>query len=173
MSESSDAGRAGGAPAPSPQLQRLDVLVGRWRSEGHVVGDPAVPITGTDSYEWLPGGFFLLHRVDVLIGQQQVQALELIGEYDPASDAFTARAYDNLGNVTIMRARVDEQGVWRFTGGGDVAPVARPAAADASGAVRSTLTISPDRAGMTARWERSDDGARWQPWMDMTFTPMP
>ena len=34
-------------------------------------------------------------------------------------------------------------------------------------------TPSPDRAGMTARWERSDDGASWQPWMDMTFTRTP
>ena len=40
-------------------------------------------------------------------------------------------------------------------------------------AVRSTLTVSADRSGMTARWERSDDGASWQPWMDMTFTWMP
>jgi hypothetical protein len=173
MSESSDAGRAGGAPAPSPELQRLGALVGRWRSEGHIVGEVPVSITGTDVYEWLAGGFFLVHHVDVVIGQQRVQALELIGEYDPATDAFTARAYDNLGNVTVMRARVDEQGVWTFTGGGDVAPVAQPAAAEASGAVRSTLTISPDRASMTARWERSDDGVSWQPWMDMTFTHMP
>jgi hypothetical protein len=171
--ESSDVQHRNSAPAPSPELQRLGALVGRWRSQGHIVGDPAVPITGTDVYEWLAGGFFLVHHVDVVIGDQQVRALELIGSYDPATDAFTARAYDNLGNVTIMRARVDGQGVWRFTGGGDVAPVARPAAADAGGAVRSTLTVSPDRAGMTARWERSDDGASWKPWMDMTFTRMP
>jgi hypothetical protein len=26
---------------------------------------------------------------------------------------------------------------------------------------------------MAAKWERSDDGATWQPWMDMTFTRMP
>jgi hypothetical protein len=39
--------------------------------------------------------------------------------------------------------------------------------------VRSTLTISADRAGMTARWEHSDDGVNWQPWMDMIFTRMP
>jgi hypothetical protein len=137
------------------------------------VGDPAVPITGTDSYEWLPGGFFLVHHVDVVIGEQPVQALELIGEHGPATDSYTARAYDNLGNITVMQARVDEQGVWQFTGGGDVAPVARPAAAGAGGAVRSTLTISADRSGMRARWERSDDGASWQPWMDMTFSRMP
>jgi hypothetical protein len=60
------------------------------------VGDLAVPITGTDIYEWLPGGFFLVHHVDVMIGEQPVQALELIGEYGPATDAFLARAYDNL-----------------------------------------------------------------------------
>jgi Protein of unknown function (DUF1579) len=172
MSESRDTS-PDSAPTPSPQTQRLGALVGRWRSEGHIVGDPPVPITGTDSYEWLPGGFFLLHHVDVKIGEQQVQALELIGEYDPATDSYTGRAYDNLGNITLMRAEVDEQGVWAFTGGGDVAPVAQPDAADTSSAVRSTLTISPDQSGMTARWERSDDGASWQPWMNMTFTRMP
>jgi hypothetical protein len=57
MSESSDAGRAGrGTPAPSPQLQRLGAPVGRWWPQGHIVSDPPVPITGTDSYEWLAGG---------------------------------------------------------------------------------------------------------------------
>jgi hypothetical protein len=116
-------------PYPSPETQRLGALVGQWRSEGHIVGDPPVPITGTDSYEWLPGGFFLVHHVDVKIGKQPVQALELIGPYDPATDSYTARAYDNLGNITLMQAKVDEQGVWTFTGG-DVAAVARPAAAE-------------------------------------------
>jgi hypothetical protein len=173
MPESRDARHANSAPAPGPEIQRLGALVGRWRSEGHIVGEDPVPITGTDIYQWLPGGFFLVHHVDVVVGDQQVQAIELIGEYDPSTDAFTGRAYDNLGNVTVMRARVDEQGVWRFTGGGDVAPAARPASTDAGDAVRSTLTVNADRSGMTARWERSDDGASWQPWMDMTFTRMP
>jgi hypothetical protein len=108
-------------PTPSPQTQRLGALVGRWRSEGHIVGDQPVPITGTDTYQWLPGGFFLVHHVDVVIGDQQVQAIELLGEHDPASDAFTARAYDNLGNVTVMQARVDEQGC-----GGSLAAATSP-----------------------------------------------
>ena len=173
MSKSRNTSHPNSASTHSPETQRLGALVGRWRSEGHIVGDPAVPITGTDIYEWLPGGFFLLHRVDVMVGEQPVQALELIGEYNPATDAFLARAYDNLGTITLMRAKVDDQGVWTFTGGGEVAPVAQPSHADAGGAVRSTLTVSPDRSGMAARWERSDDGASWQPWMDMTFTRMP
>jgi hypothetical protein len=137
------------------------------------VGDPPVPIRGTDVYEWLPGGFFLVHHVDVVIGELPVRALEVLGEYDPATDSFTGRAYDDRGNVTVMRARVDAHGVWTFTGGGDVAPVAQPAAADPRGAVRSTLTLSADGGSMRARWERSDDGATWRPWMDMAFTRTP
>jgi Protein of unknown function (DUF1579) len=173
MSDSGDTHDSNSAPVPSREIQRLGALVGRWRSEGYIVGEVPIPITGTDIYEWLAGGFFLVHHVDVVIGEQPVQAIELIGEYDPTTDSFTGRAYDNQGNITILRARVDEQGVWTFTGGGDVAAVARPSTADAGGAVRSTLTVSPDRGTMTAKWERCDDGATWQPWMDMTFTRMP
>jgi hypothetical protein len=172
MSESRATHHPGSAVAPSPEIQRLGALVGRWRSEGHIVGEVLVPITGTDIYEWLPGGFFLVHHVDVVIGEQTVQAIELIGEYDPANDSYTARSYDNQGNITTMRARVDEHGTWTFTGGGDVAAAARPSSAGASGAVRSTLTVSPGGDNMTARWERCDDDAGWQPWMDMTFTRM-
>jgi len=173
MSESRGTHYPDSALAPGPETQRLGALVGRWRSEGHIAGEVPVPITGTDTYEWLAGGFFLVHHVDVVIGEQAVQAIELIGEYDPANGSFTARSYDNQGNITIMRTRVDEHGVWTFTGGGDVALVARPSSAGASGAVRSTLTVSPDGNNMTARWERCDYDASWQPWMDLTFTRMP
>ncbi|HET6918756.1 MAG TPA: hypothetical protein VFI46_04735, partial [Jiangellaceae bacterium] len=96
----------------------------------------------------------------------------VIGEYDAATESFTARAYDNEGNVTVMQARVDESGVWTFTGGADVAPAAQPSDASSQGGVRSTLTISSDGTGMSAKWERTDDGSRWHPWMDMTFTRM-
>jgi Protein of unknown function (DUF1579) len=173
MSDSSETHHPNGVPTPGPEIRRLGALVGRWRSEGHIVGDVPIPIVGTDIYEWLASGFFLVHHVDVTIGEQTVQAIELIGEYDPTTDSFTARAYDNQGDITIMHARVDEHGVWTFTGGGDVAAVARPSTADASGAVRSTLTVSPDKGSMRAKWERSDDAVTWQPWMDMTFTRMP
>jgi hypothetical protein len=172
VSESS-IGEQRGTSAPGPETRRLGALVGRWRTEGHVVGDSPVPVTGTDVYERLPGGFFLVHHVDVTVGGRRVQAIEIIGEHDPVSGLFTARAFDNDGTVTVMRARVDDDGVWTFTGGADVASAARPADVGEGGAVRSTLTVSADGTGMTARWERTDDGSTWQPWMDVTFTRMP
>lgn len=92
-----------------------------------------------------------MHHVDVTVGDRPVRAIEIIGERDPESGAFIARAYNNDGNVTLMHATIDADGVETFTGGRDVAPAARPGAADATEAVRSTLTVSADGASMTAR----------------------
>jgi hypothetical protein len=156
---------------PGPEVKRLGALVGRWRTDGHIIADPPVPIAGSDVYEWLPGGFFLVHHVDVVVGEQAVQALEMIGDLDRATDSFTARAYDNQGNITILRAKVDDRGVWTFTGGGDIATEAQPDAEETA-AVRSTLTVDPEGGSMKAFWERSADGAAWEPWMDVSFTKM-
>lgn len=159
---------------PAAASRRLGALVGRWRTDGHVIGDPPVPVTGTDTYEWLPGRHFLVHHVDVMVGDEHVQAIEIIGEHDPATDSFAARAYDHTGAATTMRASVDAGGVWTFVGGADVATAARTGAAvPPAGAVRSTLTVADDGHAMTALWERADDGATWEPWMDMRFTRAP
>jgi hypothetical protein len=74
--------------------------------------------------------------------------------------------------MTILRVDVDDRGVWTFTGGREVAPVARPSAADERGAVRSTLMVSPDISSMVAEWELSEDGSAWKRWMNMTFSRM-
>jgi hypothetical protein len=68
-----------------------------------------------------------------------------------------------------MRVTIDNNGVFHFIGGAEVAPAAQPTDA-ATSLVRSTLTIAEDGRSMTALWERSEDGANWQPWMEILFT---
>jgi hypothetical protein len=70
-----------------------------------------------------------------------------------------------------MHLTIDGDGVFHFTGGGDIAPTAQPKET-ATAHVRSTLTIARDRESMTALWERSDDGISWHPWMDIHFSPV-
>jgi hypothetical protein len=149
--------------------ERLSAIAGRWRTSGYVFGDPRVPVEGTDVYEVLPGGHFLVHHIDVTVGGREVRAIEVIGEPDPDSDAYLARSFDSDGNVEVLKLQIDDDGIFRFTGGGDIAAAAQPG--DASTAqVRSTLTVSQDRASMTAFWERSENGIDWEPWMHITFT---
>jgi hypothetical protein len=145
---------------------RLATVAGRWRTTGHVVGEPPIPVRGTDTYEVFAGGHFLVHHVDVMVGDQPVRAIEIIGERD--GDAFLARSFDCEGNVEVMRLTVDDAGVFHFSGSGDVAPAARPGDS-ATVRVRSTLTVGAERQTMSARWERSADGMTWQHWMDITF----
>ena len=49
---------------------------------------------GHDHYERL-GEHFVIHRVDVRMGDEQVEALEVIGPWDAEAGAFPTRAYDN------------------------------------------------------------------------------
>jgi hypothetical protein len=55
------------APKPGPEHARLEVFIGKWINEGATVpeGDepPAKIVTG-DVYEWIPGRFAVLRRVD-------------------------------------------------------------------------------------------------------------
>jgi hypothetical protein len=117
--------------------ERLSPIAGRWKTSGWVIGDPRLPVEGTDIYEVLPGGHFLVHHVDVTVGGRKVRAIEIIGEPDPESDAYLARSFDSEGNFEVMKLRIDDDGAFRFSGGGDVAPAAQPGEAPTT-RVRST-----------------------------------
>jgi Protein of unknown function (DUF1579) len=154
------------APNGAPDA-RLHNIAGRWDTSGHVIGEPRIPVVGTDIYEVLAGGHFLVHHVDVTVGAQPVQAIEIIGEPDGAG-GFLARSFDNEGNAELMHLTIDDSGSFHFAGGPEIAPAAKPADSPTAH-VRSTLTIAEDRRSMTASWERSEDGTSWQPWMEISF----
>jgi hypothetical protein len=152
-----------------PPDKRLLAIVGRWQTSGYVIGEPDLPVVGVDNYEALPGGYFVVHYVDVIVGDRHVQAIEIIGELDTSSGGYLARSFDSDGNTELMLLTIDDNGVFHFTGGPDIAPAAQPTDAPID-RVRSTLTIAQDGQSMAALWERSDDGASWQTWMDISFT---
>ena len=102
-------------------------------------------------------------------GGQPVRAIEVIGEPD-GRGGYLARSFDSEGNAELMHLTVDDEGILRFTGGGDIAPTAQPKGAPTA-QVRSTLTIARDGESMTALWERSADGIAWDPWMGYPFHP--
>jgi hypothetical protein len=150
---------------PDPALH---AIAGRWQTSGHVVGDERIPVVGTDTYEVLAGGHFLVHHVDVTVGDRPVRAIEIIGEPNPDGGCL-ARSFDSDGNAELMALTVDDDGVFHFSGGGDIAPAAQSTSADPA-RVRATLTVADDGASMHAVWESSEDGTAWQRWMDIGFT---
>jgi VCBS repeat-containing protein len=149
-------------PTPSSLAnERLDALVGIWHTQGEVLGEDGstavATIEGTDAYEWL-GGFFVIHRVDVEIGDLHIEALEVIGPYDAAAGSFPTQAYTNQGEVETGTASVDANGVWTF----------------AAGNAKANLHVADDRQSMRGEWVNTEDnGQTWRPWMRLRLTRMP
>lgn len=134
-------------------LQKLQVFVGTWKTEGETrAGDK---ISGTDSYEWFPGGHFLQHHINVQMGGQQVKGLEMIG-YDPATGKYPMHFYDNQGNNTVSQA-TEHNGAWTFTGEKE----------------RGTFTFSENGNVLSGTWEGSENGKDWAPIMDVKLTKIP
>lgn len=81
--------------SPSEQVRALDRLVGSWTLTGGA--------TGTVSYEWMPGGFFLQQRVELEQYGEQITGLEIIGQLRPFGEEPSAdvhsRFFDSQGNT--------------------------------------------------------------------------
>jgi Protein of unknown function (DUF1579) len=143
---------------PVPEHSRLGVLVGRWRTRGDTRATaeaPAATIDGVDTYEWLPGGYALLHTVDARVGDEHVEGAEIIG-WNPARGAYVTRYFGSDGTNAYEASLAEENGalVWRMRSPVD----------------RFTGNFGDDGNTITAHWEQLDDEKSWRPWMDITLT---
>lgn len=137
------------------ELGRLDAFVGIWDTEGEVVAGPlgqSIMFKATDTYEWLPGGYFLLHRFDAKMPDGNVVGIEVIG-YDRENDSYTIHSFDNQGNAGVMQGRF-ENDTWTFSGE----------------SMRFTGKFIDNDMVMAGVWEmRAGEGFAWQPWMQVTL----
>ena len=155
----SDVTMVSATETPAEPLDRLAPLIGRWRTTGRewdATGTEVRTIDGTDAYEWMEGGRWVVHRVDVRLGDETTRALEMIGTAVEREVDYVLRAFDGGGAFDMMRARWDDDAL-RIDGDG----------------VRATFRL-PGTGGqgddaMEARWERQFEGGDWWPWMELRF----
>ena len=98
----SETGHDSPTPTPNPDLASLNRLVGTW----DIGGDASGRVT----YEWLPGGFFLLQHYCLTLFGHTVEGIEVIGQVglQCASPLFPpSRGSDsaNLARWSPLRAR--------------------------------------------------------------------
>src|SRR6478609_3478416 len=106
-------------PRPTA-LAPLDGFVGTWRVTGrNLAGAPSgagAAVSGTESFEWLPGGFFLAYRWHRRSGDGQRQGLGVLASEAPEGRC-SAQLYDDLGFVrrydgTVQHGRLALAGAW-------------------------------------------------------------
>jgi len=143
------------ASLPDPAMARLNIFVGKWITEGAIYESPTGPtlqLNAVDTYEWMPGGHFLIHHVDGYMGKDEVKAIEIIG-YDASAQNYATHSYDNHGSISAYQANLLDR-TWTITGESE----------------RFTGMFSEDGRSLTGRWELSNDGKIWVHWMDIKLT---
>ena len=83
------------------QPTELGILKGKWQTTGTLIDEQS-----TDIYEWMEGGYFLLHHVAAEMGGAEVRTLEVIGA-SPDGDGCVSWSFDNAGGVATYQARLD------------------------------------------------------------------
>jgi hypothetical protein len=142
------------APVRDSRHQALEVLIGNWINEGATVATadvPSVPIRTSDVYEWVAGGFFVVHTAFGKIGDTSVGGVSIIGV---DGDAYDDTFYDSFGNAHRSRLEIDGD-VHRWTGLG--------------GRTRCTVTMADGGLTQIAHHESSADGVTWNPSMDVVL----
>jgi Protein of unknown function (DUF1579) len=148
------------SPKPGAGHQRLNVFVGRWTMEGQQYEGPVGPpakISAVETYEWLTGEFFLIHRFEGRVGDGEAACIEVIG-HDPESQSYPTHTFYNNGLSTEWERR-ERDGTWTLTGDWRMK--------DRSMKVRCTTVFSDAGHTMRDKWEHSSDGSNWQTFWDV------
>jgi hypothetical protein len=140
---------------PGSEHKLLEVFIGKWINEGHTVASvdaPSVKILTSDVYEWMPGGFFVLHTAYGRIGDSDVGGVEIIG-YDAATKIYRTHFFDSQGNISSQEL-TEDLGVWKWRGE----------------STRCTAVFTDQGKTQTAHHERLDEQGNWVPSMEVTLT---
>jgi hypothetical protein len=148
-------GRVRGSTGAGSEHQRLQVFIGKWINEGQTIANsdaPSVKILTSDVYEWVPGGFFVLHTAYGRIGDIDVGGVEIIG-YDAASQTYRTHFFDSQGHISSQELTASGD-TWKWSGE----------------YTRCTAVFSDQGKTQTAHHERLDEHGTWVPSMEVVLT---
>ena len=148
---------------PGPEQKRLEVFLGKWINQGEAKASaygPAGRITAAETFEWLPGGFFMIHRSEGRQGTNEVNWIEILG-YDIRKKIYTTHTFDNFGNSALW------QGRWN---GNTLTWTADSYVAAKSLKERCAIDVSSPEKLYVKCENSTDGGSHWQPTLQTTLT---
>jgi hypothetical protein len=145
-------------PKTNPALERLGILAGEWNVEMSSMSfhsDPSAVAHWRISFEWLEGGIFMVQHEEE-ISPEIPHGTWIIGP-DDAAGTYCVLHYDSRGVSRIYQMSLSHEvwKVWReFPGFSQ----------------RFSGTFSEEGKIITASWEKSLDGSKWEHDFDLKYT---
>jgi Protein of unknown function (DUF1579) len=153
-------------PPPHAELERLDPLLGSWRSEEHTqdtILGPGVPVTSVKTFSWFDGRYFLVSTYATAFEGEPVQRGVNYWGYDADANKFRIIFFSNNGPFTEEGNRYEGQVV------GSKLTFEGPARFEYDLNDEGKIKTGPNGTISVAWWLRDENGD-WQPWMSNTFT---
>ena len=126
-------------------------LIGNWKTSGQMKSEKDfVPISGMDRYEWILNESFILHRADVMLGNERSETLEII-KPGHSNDAIM-KFFNNRSEEGIMRGSILNN-EFRMEGDG----------------LRFIGTINDANNLISGKWYRQDDHKEWKEFIELTL----
>ena len=138
---------------------RLDTFIGTWKTEGQQYASPMGPpgrVDALESYEWLTGHSFVVHRFEGHVGGEPAASIEII-DAGSATKSYPVHTYYSNGLARDWRLQERGPTGWLLTGTWTMG--------EKEAHVRCTI-IESDGV-LTERWEYASDGVDWKPSWDV------
>lgn len=144
----------------NPALKDLEFLIGKWEmvlSNAAFLPDRSATVKGEVSFEWLEDGAFLIMRMGGNPSTSQ-GAIWLINRDESSSD-YKVFYYDDrkVSRIYEMSFTDNLWKLWRRS---------------PNFSQRFEGKISKDSYKILAKWEKSEDGQKWEHDFDVTYTRM-
>ncbi len=114
--------------------------------------NPEIKIVGTDTYELILDGFFILHKADVLMGNEKSQTFEIIG-LDKTDNQATLEHYNNQGSSGKMTGTLKSNEL-KIDGE----------------ALRFRGQLNGSENQIKGMWEKLDNQNEWESFLEMKLT---
>jgi hypothetical protein len=143
----------------------LEVFVGTWKTEGQQYAGafgPDAEVTARETYEWLTGGKFLIHRLEGSLGGAPMACIEIIG-HDLSSDTYRMHTFYNEGTSQVWRLVESDDGNW-------IISADWPTPDGSKRQVRCVHHFEDGGKTRTGTWQSSSDGTTWDTFWKVTST---
>ena len=147
-----------------PEIDRLEAFIGEWSLEPGLELPSSGEVTGRTTFEWMPGGRFLVQRWEVS-HPAAPDGLSVIGVDERRGSghgSYRQHYFDSRGVARLYEMSFDGE-TWKlWRNAEDFSPL--------SFAQRFEGTFGEDGNTITGRWETSTDGgATWEKDFDLTY----
>lgn len=140
---------------------RLELFLGTWRTTGRQSDCPfgrAGTIVALETYQWLSGERFMIHRLDGRIDDEPLACIEVIGTGSAQASCPVHTFYgDGRSNEWSLS---EENGVWLLTGEWHLAGSVY--------FVRSSVWFTNGGNTRAGKWEYSKDGGAFHTFWEVT-----